>query len=424
MPGHDRDDGWPDPPGGSSAAGTAEPGGTDTGRPGEPTATLPAATLPAATVGEGPDADGPAGAPQHASPGSAQLSMSPRTAVLLLSGFVTITLIAAAWLMPVHYAVLRPGPALNTLGAAGGKELISVSGRPTYPTSGALDLTTVSVVGGPGSHVELYQVVSGWLDPDVAVVPEQELFPEGQTAEETQQENEREMTSSQESATAAALSSLGIDVPTRITVTEVDPKAAAARALRAKDVLVSINAVPTDSVEALRTGLDRTTPGEVAKITVRRDGKDVPLDVTTRRGDDGKTQIGVFIDAAFDFPFHVKIQIEDIGGPSAGTMFALGIIDKLTPGSLTGGKKIAGTGTMDVSGTVGPIGGIRQKLVGAREAGARWFLAPADNCPEVVGHVPDGLNVVPVSTLDDARSAVEKIGKGAAPGSLPSCEPS
>jgi PDZ domain-containing protein len=102
-------------------------------------------------------------------------------------------------------------------------------------------------------------------------------------------------------------------------------------------------------------------------------------------------------------------------------MFALGIIDKLTPGPLTGGKQIAGTGTMDPDGTVGPIGGIRQKLFGARHAGARWFLAPADNCDEVVGHVPDGLSVVRVATLDEARAAVEKIGKGAAPGSLPAC---
>ena len=398
-PGHDHDTAWPDPqrPAAPSAGG-------------DPFAAGPA----------DPDAAPHDGVPQHAHDDD-PLSMNPRTAVLLLAGFVTVALVAAAFLMPVKYAVLRPGPALNTLGKENGKDLIAISGRASYPTSGALDLTTVSVFGGPGSHVELYQVVEGWLDPAVAVVPEEEVFPRGQTAEQSKQENEREMTSSQESATAAALTSLGIPIGTKVTISEVDSKAPSASSLKAKDVLVSINGVATSDLEKLREGLQRTKAGAVAKVVVKRDGKDVPLDVTTRAGDDGRTQLGVFIDASFDFPFDVKIQIEDIGGPSAGTMFALGIIDKLTPGSLTGGKKIAGTGTMDADGTVGPIGGIRQKLVGARRAGATWFLAPADNCNEVVGHVPDGLDVVRIATLDEAKAAVEKIGQGAAPSTLPTC---
>lgn len=417
-PGPDHETPWPDASPHPAPDDATDPGATSAGpRPADATADDQYA-FPHPDRGAVPTGTH-SGIPQHAT--TDPLSMNPRTAVLLLSGFVTIALVAAAWLMPVNYAVLKAGPALNTLGKENGKDLIAISGHATYPTSGALDLTTVSVFGGPGNHVELYDVVAGWLDPAVAVVPAEEIFPKGQTAEESQQENQREMTSSQESATAAALTSLGIDVPTKVSVTEVDAKAPAAATLRAKDVLVSINGVPTDSVDALRTGLEKTAPGEVARIVVDRDGKDVPLDVTTRAGDDGKTQIGVFIDATFDFPFDVKIQIEDIGGPSAGTMFALGIIDKLTPGDMTGGKKIAGTGTMDADGTVGAIGGIRQKVVGARRAGASWFLAPADNCSELVGHVPDGLDVVRVATLDEARAAVEKIGKGAAPGSLPTC---
>jgi PDZ domain-containing protein len=369
-----------------------------------------------------PDAPARTVLPQHETT-APPLTMNPRTAVLLLSGFVTVALAAAAWLMPVHYAVLRPGPALNTLGDENGKALIAVSGRRTYPTSGALDLTTVSVFGGPGSHVELYQVIAGWLDPEVAVVPQESVFPPGQTAEQSQQENQREMASSQESATAAAMASLGIDVPTKITVTEVDAGAPAAATLRAKDVLVEINDVRVDSVDALTAGLTKTAPGGVAHMVVRRDGTARAVEVRTRTAENGKTQIGVFIEAAFSFPFEVKIQIEDIGGPSAGTMFALGIIDKLTPGPMTGGKQIAGTGTMAADGTVGAIGGIRQKLVGARRAGAAWFLAPADNCPEVVGHIPAGLTVVRIATLDQARDAVEKIGKGTTPTSLPSCSP-
>jgi PDZ domain-containing protein len=417
-PGHDHDAPWPDAA--PRVAGTDPPLQGSTGAA-SPTSDDAAATpWDHLASGAAPPTDGAAvsaaGGPQHAT-----LSMNPRTAVLLLSLFVTIVLVSAAWLMPVHYAVLRPGPALNTLGEQGGKPLISITGRTSYPVSGALDLTTVSVVGGPDQHVELYEVVAGWLDPKIAVVPEEEVFPPGQTAEESQQENAREMTSSQDSATAAAMASLGIAVPTLFRITEVDAKAPAAATVKADDVLRVINGVTVDSIDALRDGLARTEPGAVAAVTVRRAGKDVPLKVITRRGEEGKAQLGVFIQASFDFPFDVKFQIEDIGGPSAGTMFALGIIDKLTPGELTGGKKIAGTGTMDADGTVGPIGGIRQKLYGARGAGATWFLAPTANCGEVYGHVPDGLSVVRITTLDDARAAVEKIGKGAAAGSLPTC---
>jgi len=128
----------------------------------------------------------------------------------------------------------------------------------------------------------------------------------------------------------------------------------------------------------------------------------------------------VLIDPTFDMPVDVTISIDDIGGPSAGTMFALGIIDKLTPEDEADGEVIAGTGTMDVTGAVGPIGGIRQKLAGAERDGADWFLAPAGNCDEVVGHVPDGLRVVRVATLHEARVAMEAIGAGEA-GDLPTC---
>src|SRR5690606_10810906 len=121
-----------------------------------------------------------------------------------------------------------------------------------------------------------------------------------------------------------------------------------------------------------------------------------------------------------DFPFDVTIQLDNVGGPSAGMMFALGIVDVLTPGEATGGEDIAGTGTIAGDGDVGPIGGIRQKLYGARDAGADWFLAPQENCDEVTGHVPDGLRVVSVDTLADALTAVDAIAHGDVDG-LPAC---
>ena len=131
--------------------------------------------------------------------------------------------------------------------------------------------------------------------------------------------------------------------------------------------------------------------------------------------------IGVFVGGDYEFPIEVRIQLENVGGPSAGMMFALGIIDKLTPGELNGGENVAGTGPISGSGEVGAIGGIRQKMWGAVRSGADWFLAPASNCGEVVGHVPSGLTVFAVATLDDALTALSAIADGADTASLPTC---
>ena len=339
--------------------------------------------------------------------------IEPRAAVMLIAGFSAVVLLLAMFLLPVKYAVLHPGPVLNTLGRSHGKPLIAITGHATYPTSGTLDLTTVSVNGGPDRRVTLLQVLGGWLDKSAAVVPQEEIFPPGQTQKQSDDENQAEMTTSQESATAAALSTLKIPVPTALAVAGMDANSPAKGVLKDADVIVAVN--------ALRAVLQTVKPGDQAKVTVRRAGKDQTL--TTRTGaspDDGHTVLGVYINASFDFPFSVKIQIDDIGGPSAGMMFALGIIDTLTPGDLTGGKPIAGTGTIDADGTVGPIGGIRQKLVGARRAGARYFIAPADNCDEVRGHIPDGLRVVRTSTLTQSRDEVTAIAANQATG-LPTC---
>ena len=162
----------------------------------------------------------------------------------------------------------------------------------------------------------------------------------------------------------------------------------------------------------LTGALDGFEPGDVLDITVERDGEEVVVAIATTDNGSGRPLLGVLIDPQFDLPVDVRIQIEDVGGPSAGLMFALGIISTLTEPDETGGESVAGTGTMDLDGNVGPIGGIAQKMIGAQRSGADWFLAPESNCGEVVGHIPDGLGVFAVGTLADARAAVEAIGAG------------
>lgn len=158
---------------------------------------------------------------------------------------------------------------------------------------------------------------------------------------------------------------------------------------------------------------------------MQRGGDEREVDVTPRRTEiDGEETLllGITLMTDYEFPFDVTIQLDNVGGPSAGMMFALGIIDTLTPGELNGGKEVAGTGTIDAEGTVGPIGGIRQKLYGARDAGADYFLAPEANCDEVVGHVPDGLQVIRTATLDESLAALDVIAEDGDVDALPTCD--
>ncbi len=351
---------------------------------------------------------------------------TPRSLTLVLAGGVLALALLLVMLVPVPYAVQSPGPTVDTLGEHEGEPLIEVDGERTYPSDGELRLTTVSVAGGPGHPVAAFDVVAGWLDPNRLVLPVEAVFPEDATEDELDEQSTQQMTSSQTNATVAALEELGHDVPMTLTVTGVAENSPSRGVIEGGDVVTAVRPEGGDRVHVeaysdLADVLAETAPGTTVTVTVRRGGEDLALDVQTMASpqQDGSV-LGIFLQPDVELPFQVEFDIEDIGGPSAGTMFALGIVDVLTPGDLTGGEHVAGTGTVDLAGRVGPIGGIQQKLVGARRDGADWFLAPAGNCDEVPGHVPDGLYVVRVATLAEARTSVEAIGEGNGR-SLPTC---
>ncbi len=345
------------------------------------------------------------------------------TAVALGTVFVGLLISAVGNLVHLPYAIMSPGPATNVLAAGGGDggkaQLITISGRTTYPATGALDFTTVRVNGGPGYPVSVWDVLKAWLDGHQEVYPVDALFPPSQSAQDVSAENQAQMTDSQQEATAVALTALGIPVTQVVSVGQVAKDAPSGDALRVGDVITSVGGAKVADSSQIRAQVQKVTPGGVLAVGVVRDGKPVTIDARTGAAS-GRTVLGVVLAVGFRFPFTVKIDAGDVGGPSAGLMFSLGIYDKLTDGSITGGQKIAGTGTIDASGTVGAIGGIRQKMAGAHEEGAAWFLAPADNCNEVVGHVPDGMQAVKVATFDEAEAAVTRIGRGDT-GSLPHC---
>ncbi|MBC7639037.1 MAG: PDZ domain-containing protein [Rhodoferax sp.] len=345
--------------------------------------------------------------------------LNGRSTTLLVSGFLAVVIGAVIALVPAPYAIYAPGPVTNVLGVVGSKRLISISGAPTYPAKGTLDMTTVSVYGGPGRTLRLPQVLQAWLSRSQAGLPQDQVFPPGETATQVSTQNAAEMSDSQQSATAAGLRETGLVVPETVTIAEVSRTAPAAGVLRAGDVITGVNGLTVVDSSAVRAAVSALKPGAPVTVTVRRDGRGVQERTTTTK-QDGRTILGVGLAPTFRFPVDVTFATRDVGGPSAGMMFALGIYDLLTPGELTGGVQVAGTGTIDAAGVVGPIGGIAQKLVGARSAGARWFLAPAANCGEVVGNVPDGLRVVRTASLHESRVAAQATaaGRGAA---LPTC---
>ncbi|KIP88606.1 ATP-dependent serine peptidase containing a PDZ domain protein [Microbacterium sp. MEJ108Y] len=331
--------------------------------------------------------------------------------------------------LPTPYVIQRPGPVYDTLGTAAGADgeqvpLIQVEGTETFETAGSLDLTTVQVVGNRERTPSWFELALAWMDSSRAVVPLDSVFPEGVTTEQRDERNATLMVDSQHEATAAALNELGYDTGAEVVVQEVVEDAPAEGALEAEDVITAVDGTAVASAKQLRQAI-QDAAGAPVELTVQRGGEEQVVEVRPAKQTDGDVTtwlIGVTLRTDYDFEIDVTLQLDNVGGPSAGMMFALGIIDTVTEGELNGGKNVAGTGTIEADGTVGPIGGIRQKLYGARDAGAEYFLAPSTNCDEVTGHIPDGLTVISTSSLEESLAALDVIAEDGDVGSLPSCD--
>ena len=343
---------------------------------------------------------------------------SGRLLTLLIAGICALAALGVAAFASVPYVALTPGPTLNTLGKPYGAELIQITGRHTYPTTGHLNMVTVSYTGGPGSEFNIFSALRAWLTPHDAVVPESEIYGTGQTQQQVVQQDTQEMIGSQQDATAAALCYLHIKFTTINTVVAAEKGTPAYGVLRSGDDITAVDGTPIGCDNNVVSLVRNRKPGADVSLTIVRKGKTMRLTLPTKDVD-GEPVVGVELaPSAYKFPFDVKINLSDIGGPSAGLMFALGIIDKLTPDNLTGGKFIAGTGEIEPNGSIEPIGGIQQKMAGARAAGATIFLTPDSNCSNTTGAVPPGLQLVRVTSLANAVSELDAIRNGQP---VPSC---
>jgi PDZ domain-containing protein len=336
--------------------------------------------------------------------------MRRRGVTVVVGALITALLAIGVMAAPLPYVVLKPGPTVNTLGSDNGKEVIQVTKASTSTSAGQLRLTTVGVQ----PDVELVWAIRGWFSREQAVVPRDLIYPPDQTEKQVEQQNQQEFSASQDSAVTVALRELGYPIQTY--VTKVTPAGPSVGKLAVDDILTSVNGTAVSSPDKL-TELIRAEPaGSTVTVGYTRAGKAGTVRITTKADKSGDPpRIGVEINKKQPHPFDVSIDLDKIGGPSAGLMFTLGIIDKLRPADLTAGKIIAGTGTIDDDGNVGPIGGIPQKLVGAKDAGAQLFLVPKDNCPEALKNTVAGLPMAEVATVDDALTALQTFTSGGTP---------
>lgn len=339
-----------------------------------------------------------------------------RLRILAIGVLVLLAVLAIAMAVPVPLVALGPGPTFDVLGQTEGKPVITVNGHPTYPTTGHLNMVTVSVSDG----LTAANAVQFWLSSEQQLVPRAEIYPPGLTNAQVTQSNNEQFSSSESDATAAALRYL--HEPLQVVVAQTTSDSPAGKALSVQDRLLEVNGQPISSATQVRVIMSRTRPGDQIPITYQRGGAPPakttvtagvrPADAGGESSDGPKGFLGIVAHTEPIQPNEINVALNDVGGPSAGLMFALGITDKITPADLAGGKFIAGTGTIDEFGKVGPIGGIGQKMIGARKAGATVFLVPADNCVEAKGAGLDGLQLIKVGNLGDAVTGLDALKSG------------
>jgi Lon-like protease len=360
------------------------------------------------------------GAPPPPPPFPVKRRRRPLVAAATVAGVIVVLAILVGTLIRLPYVLIAPGDAQSV------ERVVKIDGAQTFPHRGQLLLLTVSV---SSDRPNAFVVLSGWLDENTDVVPEDDVL-QGKSRAEDQRLSKLEMADSQMTAKRVALERLGYTVPvsgTGAAVTSVQKRAPAEGNLKVGDVITAVDGQPVTLSEQVPPIVRSRPPGQPVTLTVDRNGSPLEVTVSTRAAEGGpcpgSAQIGVVTrtrNEKFDFPVDVKIDTGKISGPSAGLAFTLTIIDELTPGDLTAGKKVAVTGTIEPGGVVGPIGGVQQKAVTADRAGARLFLVPMAELRDARAHA-GAMKVVGIRTLDDALAELTKFGGDAgAPPAPPS----
>ncbi|WP_343063921.1 YlbL family protein [Haloechinothrix aidingensis] len=349
-------------------------------------------------------------------------TLSRRGWTLLLSALLAAAFAAVGFTVSVPYVALGPGPLYDTLGEVEGEPVISfqdedgedVADELAYETSGTLSLTTVSVA----DDVTMFSALVRWVSGEYALAPREQYFRPGVPEEEIREENIAQFENSQSAAESAALGLLGY--PTDVFVQEVLPDQPADGVLPANAELISIEGAPVETVQDVHDELEGSRPGQTIDVTFREhdeDGDEVgdeqsaPLELG-ERDDREQGFMGVTLSERADVDFTVDFTLADVGGPSAGVMFALAIVDRMTEDELVGDRHVAGSGEINATGDIGPIGGIGFKIEAADDAGVDVFLVPEQNCAEAAAAGPEDMLLIEVGSLSEAVDALEAHSAG------------
>jgi PDZ domain-containing protein len=320
----------------------------------------------------------------------------------LVGGFLLLgALMLAAWNIELPYLAFSSGPVSDA------SDAIRVEEVDTYPSDGELLMLTVV-----SQDVNIFEAVIAGVDPTIDLVPREAYRQPDESDEAYRKRVLQQMDDSQNRAITVALGYLGYDmVPSDVLVTELVEGKPAAEVLQLGDTIDSFNGTEIVESRDLTSALAGYQPGDIVELVITREGKAETVRVELVARDDGTdgAMIGIQVGEITEPPFPVSIEAGNVGGPSAGMMHALAIIDTLTPGEMTNGHVIAGTGTIAYNGKVGAIGGIRQKVVGAEAAGAEYILVPEDNYQSALTAERESIEIVPIGELEDAIDFLEGL---------------
>ncbi len=347
--------------------------------------------------------------------------LTRQTWTAAVSAVVFVAMAALLALVPVPFVSWAPGSAYDVLGERDGQPVVSISGIPVSPVSGRLNLTTVSVTRVDAS-LSLPEALLAHLLADREVLPRQAIYPPGQSSEEVKQQESQMMVDSQRDAIVAALREAGVPVSEMPAVSAVTMNGPSYRQMEPGDLIVAVDQFPVATPDEVRKRIQAHKVGDKILFSVLRNkvAMDVTVTAQASNNNPGMPAVGMRFSTGYSFDADVKVNIDPaIGGPSAGLVFALAIYDKITPSALIDGRNIAGTGTITASGDVGAIGGIREKIVAARSAGASIFLVPAPNCDDVKG-LETTTKLIPVTNLRGAITALIAAKDPSA--TLPTCD--
>jgi Lon-like protease len=319
------------------------------------------------------------------------------------SFLIAIALLFAMALQGIPYVRSEPGSTYDSAGKIDGVDLIEIgeSDYPVFEANGELRILTVNSWGGPYGPLVFGDAMRALWDRSITIEPVEFLYPEPVDADEEREEGQFQFSSSGNTAIYVALTALEIPVTSQLIIYNINQEGPAAKKLLPGDVLIALNESTIATFEELTTFMNERVVGEEIEVKVRRGTKVETISVKLTADDEGKARIGIFLYTEFSGPMDINVRLENVGGPSAGLAFALGIYDKLEKTDLLRNRNVATTGTINFDGTVGAIGGMYQKMSAAARAGADIMLIPAANCRDVIG-APDGLNIVPVETFQQA----------------------